>query len=67
MSNYLSTPEAAVHLGVSISWLEKTRVHGDGPVFVKFKRSVRYRIEDLDAYAEANRRQSTTEGRRGAR
>lgn len=38
----LSPAEAAKLLNVSISWLAKARMSGEGPEFVKIGRSVRY-------------------------
>lgn len=46
----LNTSGAAEYLGLAESTLEKMRVTGDGPAFVKLGRAVRYRISDLDAY-----------------
>lgn len=57
----LATPEAAAYLGIAPSTLNKTRLSGDGPRFVKLGRSVRYRIEDLDQYLNDNVRRSTSD------
>jgi hypothetical protein len=46
----LKTREAVKYLGLSSSTLEKKRLTGDGPVFCKCGRSVRYDIQDLDKY-----------------
>jgi len=45
--------QAAEHLGVSKSFLDKARIYGGGPRFMKFGRSVVYSTEDLDAWARA--------------
>ena len=51
MSNkVVCTAEAAAHVGLSPSTLEKRRLNGNGPVFLKLGRSVRYRLSDLDAW-----------------
>ena len=34
--------EAAVRLKVSLSWLAKARMRGDGPPFIRVGRSIRY-------------------------
>lgn len=47
--------------GMSVSWLQKRRVHGDGPPFIKMGRSVRYRCVDIEAYLERQRRKSTSD------
>jgi hypothetical protein len=44
------TEGASRHIGLAVSTLEKMRVYGDGPPFVKLGRSVRYRICDLESY-----------------
>ncbi len=46
----LGTNSAAEHIGLAVSTLEKLRVRGGGPRYLKLGRSVRYRIEDLDAW-----------------
>ena len=58
---YLTTREAARYLGLSLSTLKRYRVSGDGPVFHRFGGRVRYRREDLDAWAAARRRVSTAD------
>lgn len=62
MNMYVSTSEAAKYMGVSASWLSKTRVlGGDAPRYVKVGRRVVYRLSDLDEFME-NRLQRTTSG-----
>ena len=58
---YLNTREAADHLGLSTRTLDRYRVSGDGPVFIKFGGRVRYLREDLDAWARTRRRKSTSD------
>jgi predicted DNA-binding transcriptional regulator AlpA len=57
----VDTEEAARHLGLAVSTLEKMRVYGDGPAYVKLGRSVRYRICDLEAYLEKRVVESTSQ------
>lgn len=57
----LDVTEAADYLGLSISTLNKWRCYGEGPVFVKMGRAVRYRVEDLDRYLESRVLTSTSE------
>jgi predicted DNA-binding transcriptional regulator AlpA len=58
----MRTPEAARYLGISESTLNKTRLTGDGPPFVKVRlRAVAYRKVDLDAYLAARVRRSTSD------
>lgn len=52
----LKTTEAAKILRVSTSWLNKSRMAGSGPVYMKLGGSVRYALPDLDAWLSANRR-----------
>ena len=58
---HLNTREAAAHLGLSTRTLDRFRVSGDGPVFLKFGGQVRYLREDLDAWARSRRRKSTSD------
>lgn len=51
---------AAAYLGMSRSWISKTRLTGKGPKFIKVGGAVRYRYEDLDAYLEQQERISTS-------
>ena len=56
----LSTPEAAMLLGVSAQWLELGRVQSYGPVFVALSpRSVKYSLRSLRAFI-AERTTTTT-------
>ncbi|MER2250003.1 helix-turn-helix domain-containing protein [Methylobacterium sp. NI91] len=60
-SRLFTTPEAAQELGVSPNHLEKLRVTGGGPEFIKLGRSVRYEPTALQAYVAARRRRSTSD------
>jgi len=46
---------------LSVRTLQKWRLTGEGPVFVKLGRAVRYREEDIDAFLEACARRSTSD------
>ena len=52
--------EVAKILCVSVSKLQKDRIQGDGVPFVSLGRSVRYKISDVVAYIEGNKRSSTS-------
>jgi hypothetical protein len=52
---------AARVLDVSPSYLNKLRVYGSGPPFVKFGKSVRYHIPSALAWAAARTRRSTSD------
>ena len=56
----LTTGDAAAYLGLSVSYLNKMRISGGGPVFLKLSRAVRYRQEDLDAWTASRRYSSTS-------
>ena len=60
-AEYVDTAAAARILGVSVSFLNKSRVVGGGPTFRKLGRSVRYSPADLHAWAAANARRSTSD------
>jgi predicted DNA-binding transcriptional regulator AlpA len=55
----LTPKEAAAFLKVSISWLAKARMRGDGPPYVKIGRTVRYPESGLHAFLAANTKRST--------
>lgn len=59
--NYLSTREAADWLGLSPRTLDRYRVSGEGPVFHRLGSRVRYLRDDLDTWAQAGRRTSTSD------
>lgn len=58
---YLRTKEAAIHLSLSATTLEKHRCYGTGPRFHKLGGRIVYTIEDLDAWAEIGRKTSTSD------
>ena len=60
-TKYLSTREAAEWLGLSPRTLDRYRVSGDGPAFHRFGGRVRYLVADLEAWASARRRLSTSD------
>jgi excisionase family DNA binding protein len=62
----LNVKEAAAYLGCGVSTLNKLRVSGGGPVFVKMHGRVMYKQDDLDRYVEKHRRRSTAEEGRAA-
>jgi excisionase family DNA binding protein len=57
----LTASEAAQYLRVSLSWLAKARIRGDGPAYVKVGRSVRYLESALIEWMKSRRRLSTSE------
>ena len=59
--NYLNTREAASWLGLSPRTLERYRVSGGGPVFHRFGSRVRYLLADIEDWASARRRASTSD------
>ena len=57
----LNTGGAAHYLGLAESTLEKARVTGSGPRYLKLNRAVRYRVSDLDAWMAERTVASTSE------
>jgi predicted DNA-binding transcriptional regulator AlpA len=57
----LTPKEATQFFRLSLSWLAKARMRGDGPPYVKLGRSVRYREGDLVRWLKSRARQSTSE------
>ena len=66
-TSYMSGREAAAFLGLSPRTLDRYRVNGDGPAFHKFGSRVRYARADLEAWASARRRTSTSDPGEAAR
>ena len=52
----LRVREAAAHLSLSKSTLDKMRVRGGGPLFLRLGRRVVYDLSDLEAWAVQGRR-----------
>jgi len=61
MPNRLSVEEAAGYTGISASTLNKLRIAGDGPEFLKLGRRVVYETAALDRWLESKRHRSTSE------
>ncbi|MGY3035905.1 hypothetical protein ACVIIV_005075 [Bradyrhizobium sp. USDA 4354] len=61
----VDTRGAAIYTGFAESYLTKIRCTGGGPVFIKRNGTVRYDLDDLDAWLEAGKLASTSGERRG--
>lgn len=61
LHRYLTVCEAAEYLRVSKSFLDKLRVTGGGPIFIKSGSRVLYSIERLDEWMTAREFASTSE------
>lgn len=57
----LTVADAARHLSVSQSYLNKARVRGDGPPYAKLGKAIRYRADALERWISNQERISTTE------
>jgi len=55
-SKKFATPQAAAYIGKSASWLNKTRLTGTGPVYMKIGGGVLYDAADLDSWMAGKRR-----------
>jgi hypothetical protein len=66
LTERLSVEAAARYVGVSASTLNKLRVFGGGPVFIKLGRRVVYDPTDLDSWLMARRRRSTSDSGQAA-
>ena len=58
---FLTTKQAARFLMLHPNTLEKMRVYGGGPQFRKHGRHVRYHIDDLAAWSDKRRKDSTSD------
>jgi excisionase family DNA binding protein len=57
----LSVQEAATRVGLSKPTLDKLRVYGGGPTFLKLGRRIGYDPADLEKWLASHRRHSTSE------
>ena len=57
----LHSAHVAKVLGVSSSWLAKSRLNGTGPRFIKIGRAVRYSLSTVREYIRSRQRISTSE------
>jgi predicted DNA-binding transcriptional regulator AlpA len=62
----LSVNEAAAFVGMSRSWLTKTRVTGNGPIATVIGRRVLYTPQALEAFVTGRQQASTSEKNRNA-
>jgi len=68
MRKILRTREAADYVGLAKSTLDKKRLIGDGPPFVRLSaRAIGYDREALDAWLRSRGVQSTSEAEPGVR
>jgi len=58
----LLTPKEAAHrLKLSVSWLAKARMRGDGPPYIQVGRAIRYTEVALLQWMKSNTRSSTSQ------
>jgi predicted DNA-binding transcriptional regulator AlpA len=57
----LTPKDAAKLLKVSLSWLAKARMSGEGPAFIRVGRSIRYAESALVQWVKSRQRLSTSE------
>ncbi|MEJ0093211.1 MAG: helix-turn-helix domain-containing protein [Methylocella sp.] len=60
----LTTIAAAQMCGLRKNTLDKMRLSGTGPAYLKLGRSVRYDLADIEAWISSSRRRSTSENAR---
>ena len=58
---YFTQKEAARYLRLSVRTLERHRVTGTGPSFIRIGRRVVYSVEELDSFATSRTFTSTSE------
>jgi hypothetical protein len=57
----MTPKEAAAVLKVSLSWLAKARMRGDGPLYIRVGRSIRYAEGALIQWMKSKQHSSTSE------
>jgi excisionase family DNA binding protein len=57
----LTTEQLAEWLGVSVGTVNRFRLRGDGPKYVKIGKTVRYRESDVEAYLAGRVTRSTSD------
>lgn len=60
-SAFLDVKGASIYLGVAVATLNRWRCQGVGPRWRKFGGAIRYGVTDLDTWAEAQARTSTSD------
>jgi hypothetical protein len=58
---YMDTRQSAAYLQISFNTLNCWRSRREGPPFVKVGGKVRYRLADLDGWADGRRRDPSTD------
>ncbi len=59
--NLVNTENAANALGITRKTLERWRITGEGPTYIKLGRRVVYSVADLEGFVEKGRRNNTAE------
>lgn len=59
---HLTQADLAAQLNISPRTLERWRWTGEGPAFLKIGERVVYRLEDVEAFEQAKRCESTAQG-----
>lgn len=60
LADLLDTPTLAKKLGLRANTLEKWRVQGGGPAYVRIGRKIAYRPQDVESWLESRRTFSTS-------
>jgi predicted DNA-binding transcriptional regulator AlpA len=60
LSATMTREEAAKYVGVSVAFMNRARVVGDGPAYVKLGRRVVYNKADIDSWLASKRKRSTS-------
>lgn len=61
LETLLNQRQAAAKLGLSVRTMERHRVAGTGPRYIRMGRLVRFRPSDLAAWVDASARNSTSD------
>lgn len=61
LATLLDTPALAAKLGIQANTLEKWRVRGEGPSYVRIGRRIAYHPRDVETWLQGRRAQSTSD------
>ena len=62
LSRLLNEKELAVHLNISVAWLQRRRWEGGGPDFIRYGRAIRYDVAAVQHWLDTHTVSGSTFG-----